>query len=121
MNESMSILLATTILALGGLGLYMYKSDNNDDNNDSEYDSNSKYDEEGLFGSTKLTGWWLNDDEDDEDNNRKNKRANKSNDDDYLDEDYLDEDYEEEDFKPRKRSSKTQKNRKTNSSSKRRY
>lgn len=30
MNDSMSILLATTILALGGLGLYMYKSSDDD-------------------------------------------------------------------------------------------
>ena len=30
MNETMSLVLATAILAMGGLGLYIYKSDEND-------------------------------------------------------------------------------------------
>ena len=35
MNETMSLVLATTILAIGGLGLYMYKtSDEPDYKND---------------------------------------------------------------------------------------
>ena len=38
MNETMSLLLATAILAAGGIGLFMLKSDdNNDDNNDNDY------------------------------------------------------------------------------------
>ena len=50
MNQSMSILLATTILALGGLGLYMYKS--TDDNNE-------EYNEESIFGGNF---WGFSDD-----------------------------------------------------------
>ena len=43
MNETMSLVLATTILAIGGLGLYMYKqSDDFKDNNyDDDYSSDS--------------------------------------------------------------------------------
>ncbi len=43
MNETMSLVLATTILALGGLGLYMYKQsdDFKDDIND-DYSSESE-------------------------------------------------------------------------------
>lgn len=93
MNDSMSILLATTILALGGLGLYMYKSSDEQDND------NSRYDEEGIFGNSKLFEWNRGDDEEDEDEN---------------------EEFEEE-YKPRKRNAKTQRNRKTNGTSKRRY
>jgi len=121
MNESMSILLATTILALGGLGLYMYKSDNNDSE-----DKDNKYSEEGLFGSSKLTGWWSTGDDSEDENNKskttKKSRSNKHKHDDYsdLDEEYLDLDDDEYE-KPRRKSSKTLKNRKTNGSSKRRY
>jgi hypothetical protein len=44
MNETMSLVLATTILAIGGLGLYMYKtSDEPDYNEDELLDDN--YDE----------------------------------------------------------------------------
>lgn len=46
MNETMSLLIATTILATGGLGLYMYKS-----SDDNERDDNN-YDEDMLFNST---------------------------------------------------------------------
>ena len=36
MNETMSLLLATAILAIGGIGLYMYKTENDShDDNDS--------------------------------------------------------------------------------------
>jgi hypothetical protein len=95
MNDSMSILLATTILALGGLGLYMYKSS---DDNQKEKNIDEEYDEGSLFGGN----FW----------------GSKEEDDDKLDEDYDD----EEDFKPRKKNStKTQKNRKSTGSSKRRY
>ena len=34
MNDTMSLLLATGILAVGGLGLFMYKSGSDDKNND---------------------------------------------------------------------------------------
>jgi len=46
MNETMSLLLATAILAAGGLGLYMYKS--GDDNNQK---GGEDYNEDSLFGS----------------------------------------------------------------------
>jgi hypothetical protein len=44
MNDTMSLLLATAILAAGGLGLIMYKS-SDDDKSDSDYD------EDILFAS----------------------------------------------------------------------
>jgi len=97
MNDSTSILLATTILALGGLGLYMFRTthDNEDDDND------EKYNEESIFDSSNFFNWGTDD---------KNE------------EDILDEELEENDIKPRKRNNvKTQKNRKTTGSSRRRY
>ena len=43
MNETMSLVLATAILAIGGVGFYMYKqSDDND--NDDKYDLDSDLD-----------------------------------------------------------------------------
>jgi hypothetical protein len=99
MNDSMSILLATTILALGGLGLYMYKS-SDDDKKEGEDDV---YNEDSIFGN----GFWgfTNDKEDDN-----NKEDNN-----------IIEEFEDEDYKPRKRGAKTHRNRKSNSASKRRY
>ena len=94
MNDSMSVLLATAVLALGGFGLYMYKSS---DKNDSD-DNDSTYNEDSLFGgSSSFFGW---------DNNE-------------ADEDLVEE--EPEDFKPRKRGTKTQRNRKAVGNSRRRY
>ena len=49
MRDTISLLVATAILAAGGLGLYMYKS--NDDNQD----GGDGYDEDNLFGSG---GFW---------------------------------------------------------------
>lgn len=93
MNDSMSILLATTILALGGLGLYMYKSsDENQKGGDEEYDENK------LFGSNF---WGTTDDNEEYEN--------------------YDENLDDEDYKPRKRNTKTQKNRKSTGTSRRRY
>jgi len=49
MNETSSLLLATVVLALGGLGLYIYKNsdeDSNDNKNDGGY-----YDEDEIFSS----------------------------------------------------------------------
>lgn len=95
MNDSMSILLATTILALGGLGLYMYKA-----SDDEEKEGNDEhYNEESIFGGN-LWGSKADDLEED------------------LERDL--EEYEEE-FKPRKRGGKTMRNRKSTGSSRRRY
>jgi hypothetical protein len=102
MNDSMSILLATTILALGGLGLYMFKSS---DENEKKGGTNEDYNEDGLFGKSSIFDWGKNDDDD---------QDNEYNEDE-------DENYEEEHYKPRKRGRKTLKNKKTNASSKRRY
>jgi hypothetical protein len=96
MNDSMSILLATTILALGGLGLYMYKSSVDEQKGGNE----ENYNEESIFGGNL----WGSKPELEEDL-----------------EEGLEEDLEEEDFKPRKRNTKTQRNRKSTGSSRRRY
>ena len=50
MNDSMSMLLATSILALGGLGLYMFKS-----SDDKQFESDEEYNEDGIFGSSNAT------------------------------------------------------------------
>lgn len=52
MNDTMSLLLATAILATGGLGLYMYKSPDEDKKGDDE----SGYNEDSLFGSGNFWG-----------------------------------------------------------------
>jgi hypothetical protein len=49
MNDTMSLLLATTILSLGGLGLYMLKSDD-------EEKGGEEYNEDNLFGSGSFWG-----------------------------------------------------------------
>lgn len=41
MNETMSLLLATTVLAISGLGLYLYKSEDNGDDYAEEDEFNS--------------------------------------------------------------------------------
>lgn len=103
MNDSMSILLATTILALGGLGLYMFKT-----SDDKQSGGDEEYNEEGLFGSGgdtfgsgSLFNWGSNED------NEEDK------------EDKLEEAYD--DYKPRKKGPKTLKNRKSTGNSRRRY
>ena len=59
MNDTMSLLLATTILALGGMGLYMYKSA--DDNELIEETSGDEYNEDSLFDAKSF---WVSQDED---------------------------------------------------------
>ena len=98
MNDPMSVLLATTILALGGLGLYMYKS-----SNDSQTGGSDEYNEDSIFGGNF---WDLSDDKEDSNQEKEEIR--------YDDE-------EEEVVKPRKRGTKTQRNKKFSSSSRRRY
>jgi hypothetical protein len=105
MNETMSLLLATTILALGGLGLYMVKS-----SDDTQKGGDEEYNEEGVFGSDKSTFGsgslfnWIGQTENKEEQEQEQE-----------------DDEEEEDYKPRKKAVKTQKNRKVSGSSKRRY
>jgi hypothetical protein len=96
MNESMSIFLATTILALGGLGLYMVKSSDEDSK-----ECDEEYNEEGFFGSSGFFGWGSNDEKEKE-------------------KEEIEPEYDEE-VKPRRRATKTQRNRKSTGSSKRRY
>jgi hypothetical protein len=54
MNETMSLVLATTILAMGGLGLYMYKNSDEssfedyDENNENEYNDDLSVTEDDL-------------------------------------------------------------------------
>ena len=50
MNETMSLLIATAILATGGLGLYMYKSSDDESNDDHESDEATESDDTGFFG-----------------------------------------------------------------------
>ena len=45
MNDTMSLVLATAILTVGGLGLYMYK------NSDESQNGGDNYDEDELFSS----------------------------------------------------------------------
>jgi hypothetical protein len=47
MNDIMSLLLATAILAAGGLGIYIYKSPDDEQKGGDE----SNYNEDSLFGS----------------------------------------------------------------------
>lgn len=95
MNDSMSIILATTILALGGIGLYMYKS-----SDDIITENDDEYNESNIFGSSSLFNW----------GDDKEETSNK-----------LEELENEDDYKPRRKNAKTLKSRKTNGSSKRRY
>lgn len=99
MNESISLLMATTILALGGLGLYMFKSSDDENQKGGE-----EYNESSLFSSN----FWGSDSNDNEISCENE-----------LDNPLMDED---EDF-PRKRSkSKCQtKRQKRTSGTKRRY
>jgi hypothetical protein len=91
MNETMSLLLATTILAMGGFGLYMYK------NPEEAQKGGEEYNEDSLFGGGSF--WSSNKEED-------------------VEEDLDFDDYEP---KPRTRANKTKRNKRSNGSSKRRY
>ncbi len=103
MNDSMSILLATTILALGGLGLYMYKSSDDD-----QTGGNEEYNEDSIFSGNF---WGSSDDKEDE------EKKEKKDDDDVKSGEPL----EDEKIRPRKRIAKTHRNKKMSGSSRRRY
>ena len=92
MNDTMTLLLATTILAAGGLGLYMFKSSDNNQKGGDDYDEDKLFDS-GNFWSSK-------------------------NDDENYEEDYDNEEVYEP--KTRSRGSKT-KRRKSGGGTKRRY
>jgi hypothetical protein len=51
MNDTMSLVLATSILAIGGVGLYLFK--NNSDDKEGE---NEEYNEDNLFNSINFFG-----------------------------------------------------------------
>ena len=66
MNETMSLLIATAILATGGLGLYMYKSSENESSEDREYDEKEDSDDAGFFGKGGIFSSSSEDAEEDE-------------------------------------------------------
>lgn len=105
MNDSMSILLATSILALGGLGLYLYRTKHEEQDGGDNKDKTETYDddnEESIFGSGNLFNWGSSEDKDE----------------DII----MDEELEENEPKQRKRNTgKTQRNKKQSGSSRRRY
>lgn len=108
MNDSMSVLLASTLLAMGGVGLYLYKASNDDDSNDYE-DNYVENDNEGLFERF----WKGGDDDDDEDDDELST----------ISDDLSLSDDEESIEKPKKKrtNNKTKRNRKSGGTSKRKY
>jgi hypothetical protein len=50
MNETLSLLAVTSLLAVGGLGLYMFKS------SDDDTKGGAKYNEDSLFGTENMWG-----------------------------------------------------------------
>ena len=109
MNDSMSVLLASTLLAMGGVGLYLYKASNDDDSNDYE-DNYVEHDQEGLFDRF----WKGGDDDDDEDDD--DERSTIS------DDLSLSDDEESiEKTKKKRTNNKTKRNRKSGGTSKRKY
>jgi len=74
MNDTLSLLLATTVLALGGLGLYMYKSSDTQE-------GGSGYNEDEIFSDDESLSDIdsLSDDEDEEEYAPKPKPRARSN------------------------------------------
>ena len=112
----MSLLMATTILALGGLGLYMYKSD---DKQDGDNNTEQSYNEDSIFGSNF---WGSNKEDDDSTEENDEKAVSKK----YAvtDEDNYDHDTDivEENFTKRRPRGRLQtKRNKRSSGTKRRY
>jgi len=98
MNDTMSLLLATGILAVGGLGLFMYK---NSTDEESFLDEDTEKSEESWFDLRSFFG-------------------NSNNDEDVLNEDNDDDELEVYETKTKSRGSKTKSVRKTGGT-KRRY
>lgn len=97
MNETMSLVLATAILAVGGLGLYMLKSS---DNIEYEIYNEDDFDNEVLD---------------------KNNDLSDDNYDDNYDENYDDQYYEEQEYEPKVRSRNKTKRNKKSGGTKRKY
>ena len=110
MNDSMSVLLASTLLAMGGVGLYLYKASNDDDSNDYE-DNYVEHDQEGLFDR-----FWKGGDDDDDDDDDDDELST-------ISDDLSLSDDEESIEKPKKKrtNNKTKRNRKSGGTSKRKY
>jgi hypothetical protein len=53
MNDTMSLLFVTGLLAAGGLGLYMYKSSDDNQKGDDDYNENTLFGSGSLFGSSE--------------------------------------------------------------------
>jgi len=110
MNDSGSILLATSVLALGGLGLYMFRmthdeTDNKDITDKDITNKEEKNNEDTITDLSSLFSWGSSDDKDNKDENKD-----------------LDNETEESEIRPRKKpTTKTQRNRKPTGSSRRRY
>jgi hypothetical protein len=51
MNETMSLLLATAVLAASGLGLYMYKSEDNNQKGGDDYNEDSLFSSGSFWDS----------------------------------------------------------------------
>lgn len=125
MNDSTSILLATTILALSGLGLYVYRTNHEDNEDNEDNNSGDKRDtndldegEESIFGSSNLFNWGSSEDRKKSEDIRKSEDKQKEKEQDVV----LDEESEENEVKPRKRNNvKTQRNKKPTGASRRRY
>jgi hypothetical protein len=108
MNDSGSVLLATSVLALSGLGLYMFSMTHDDEEDGNKHSKNKdndikneNNDEETIFDTSSLFSWGASDDNQDN---------------------VLDNEREETETKPRKKTTtKTQRNRKSIGSSRRRY
>ena len=100
MNDSTtSILLATTILSLGGLGLFMLKSSNDTENE--EYNEEKTFGEDHTLSLSSLFNWGSTNENSDEEDNL--------------------EEIDNNNYKPRKKATKTLKNKKSTGSSRRRY
>jgi len=110
MNDSASIVLATSVLALGGLGLYMFRMthDDDEDNQNNKDVKEDKNNEENIMDFSSLFNWG------DPDNKDENKNT--------VVDTVMDNETEEHEIKPRKKTNtKTQRNRKSTGSSRRRY
>jgi hypothetical protein len=110
MNDSASIVLATSVLALGGLGLYMFRMthDDDEDNQNNKDVKEDKNNEENIMDFSSLFNWG------DPDNKDENKNT--------VVDTVIDNETEEHEIKPRKKTTiKTQRNRKYTGSSRRRY